>query len=474
MRFKIFALLSFSLALSVPVTAGEKTGLLALAESALAHAPDRLKATAELKAAESDAAAERAKRLLSGTVSGSAGREDALGTGSSSTSQANSYSGALSATTVSKAGSTVTLGAEYGYAKTEKNNTDSATLNAGISLPVFVNGRLVDFRLDEAAKASFIDLPLETARETAAAKERSTVDAVLRLALDAAGAERARAIAERAADIAERETAIAMVKRSQGTLSYSELSKIEKEADEARLTALESRYSRDAKLRSLCAATGLDETAIRLPLLVAPGDAVPKAAEASGGTTQAMLGAARARKNTEMSRILSGTENAPTFALSAKTKLPGPATRDQDDFDPEEKGTWSAQASVAIPLPSGLGTARKKAADARVEAARLGEEAAVRAAADEARVLGDALTSASARVTLREDLLTQAESRLRDVLSSLNSQTATKLDEDRARLAVDEALAALEDARSARFKAVLDMYAFRGLDPLVLIKETQQ
>ena len=125
---------------------------------------------------------------------------------------------------------------------------------------------------------------------------------------------------------------------------------------------------------------------------------------------------------------------------------------------------------MTVPLPSGLSSARKKAADARLSSARQNENAVRANYSDTMNSALDAFTSAVAREQLQEQLLTQTSARSKEVLSALESETATTLDAERAQLSVDEAKAALEDDRSARFKAELDIYQICGLDPLELLK----
>ncbi len=470
------SLLAFAVSLSA--SGLETPYLWTLADASLARNLDLLKASKELAAAEANAAAARAERLLSGNAGVNAGLADRIDSPNADSTRAFSSGGSLSASTASVAGSTLSLGVDYGYEDKGTVESDTVTVKAGANVPVLVNGRLIDTRLAGAARAAAIDLPLEGARETAAAKERETVDSALRLALDAAAADRAREIAERNAELAARELAIAQVRRDQGTLGYYDLAKAEKSADEARLAALEAALSRDRKLRALSAATGVDGAEIDLARIAAPGLGQDARFEAlARGVAEypsaAIRSAARAREIAEMERILAGTENAPRFALSSSATLPGPASRSREEYDAADKGSWSAQASVTVPLPTGLGAAKREAADARRDAARLGEESVRRASLDTLRTLRDALTSARSRVSLREDLLSAAESRLNDVRSAYAGQTATQLDVDRAQAAALEARSSLEDARAARFTALLDIYAFCGLDPRDLVKEIQ-
>ena len=283
-------------------------------------------------------------------------------------------------------------------------------------------------------------------------------------------------IAGRNADIEGRDAEIARVKREQGLLGYFDLSKIEKDANEARVSALEARYLRDKKFRALAAATGETGSAADMDLsgIAAPDvPFVPDSIKATAVTPD-MRKAARARKTAEMSLILAGTEYAPSFELSASSAIPGPTSRAQKAYDTDTKGSWTASAGLSVPLPTGAGTARVKAADARLAAARQEETLAIRNSADNLTALQNACTTAGEKIKLREQLVAQAKARLRDVRSSFETQTATKLDVDRALLIADDAASSLEDDKSASFKALLDLYNYCGLDPLALLKEEQK
>lgn len=441
----------------------EKPDLRALGEAAIAANPDSLRAAEELKAAEAEADAARTERLLSGKLS-----VDATGNGNTSgePEPGTAYGFETSANMVAPAGSKVSLGAEYKISVEDSVKTDSARFSAGVSVPVFVNGRLVDSRLGRAAEISAISAPLDSARAAAAEKRRNTVDSAFRLALDAASADRSRSLAERRVVIAEKETVIARVKCQLGSLSFSELAKIEKAADEGRLAALEAGYLREKKLRLLCASTGYAESDIELGALNVPAsfrlpDPLPDTA-----ASPESIRASRARESAQMARLLAGAENAPSFGLSAAGTLPGPVSRTKESVP---DGQWSATASVSVPLPTGVSSSRKKAADARLSAAFQGEAAALQDSSLSVESAQNAYREALARERLREQILEQTRARHREVLLALESRTATNLDAERAELSVDEALAALEDDRSARFKAALDIYALCGLDPLELL-----
>lgn len=478
---KTFIALILTVLATASASAESVSALQALVDKALANDPNRLKAIETLRAAEADATGEKTRRLVDGTLSATAGMTNGLG---SADTDGSSLQGGISASTLLPAGAKLSVGSSYQYTITDsatdgEEKNDSANFSAGVKVPVFVNGKPVDARLETAARATAIDLPLEAAREAATEQERNTVDAVLRLALDAASADRASSIAERNADIAGRDAEIARVKRQQGLLGYSDLSKIEKDANEARVAALEARFLRDKKFRALAAATGEPESAetatgMDLSGIVAPEVELDPALFQDTAVTPDMRKAGRTRKTAEMNLILAGAECAPSFELSATSAIPGPTARAQKSYDPDAKGTWTASAGVSIPLPTGLGSAKIKAAEARLAAARQDENATGRTSADNLNALRNAWTTAREKIKLREQLVEQAEARLRDVRSSFETQTATKLDVDRARLTADDAASSLEDDRSASFKALLDLYNYCGLDPLALLKEIRK
>lgn len=451
--------------------------LSAFAEAALANDPERLIAIEQLRAAEAEAAATKTKRLIDGSASAQASRSDPGD--SSPVGPTDTVSGDLSATSSLPLGSTLSLGGSYGYSTNKKADSDTATVKAGIRVPMFVNGKFVDPRIGGAAKTSGIDLPVEAARDASDSRARATVDAAFRLALDAASAARSVSLAGRRSAVADRDLAIAEVKRDQGTIGYSDLAEKQRASDEARLAALEARLSRDAKIRALCAATGIDFASIdpaALESLAAPPSVDVDALLSNAPASAEARKAERDRRSAESSRILAGAEIAPTFGLQSSVTVPGPASRSEakDAGLGEPDTSWSASASVSIPLPTGYGGNRLKAADARVSAARIAEADAAQSSANRATALRDAWTACDARVTLRAQLLAQATSRLELVRASLDRQTATALDADRAELAVAEARSALEDSKSDLFKAALDIATQCGIDPRTIVKETQK
>jgi outer membrane protein TolC len=481
---RTFAAISLTFLATVSLFAESPSALQTLVDKALVNDPNRIKAIETLRAAEADAAGEKARRLVDGAISATAGRTNGIG---GADSDGSALQGGISAATLLPAGAKLSVGTSYQYsmqnaadtATTGEETTDSTSFSAGVKVPVFVNGKPVDTRLEKASRAAAIDLPLEAAREAASDQERYTVDAVLRLALDAASADRACFIAQRNADIAKHDANIARVKREQGLLGYADLSKIEKDANEERVSALEARFLRDKKIRALAAATGEPENGetsggIDLAGIVAPEVGVDPSLFPDSADTPDMRKAARARKNAEMNLILAGSESAPTFEVSASASVPGPSTRAQKAYDPDAKGTWTASAGINVPLPTGAGSAKVKAADARLAAARQEEIASARSSADTLEALRNAWITAGEKIKLREQLVEQAEARLRDVQSSFETQTATKLDVDRARLTSDDAASSLEDDKSASFKALLDLYSYCGLDPRVLLKEERK
>jgi outer membrane protein TolC len=464
----------FFLFLCFEFYAAEKPDLYAIANAAKTNNPARLKAADELRAAEADAAAEKAQRLLSGNISANVARNDDIN--DDKTNPVDAVGGELSASTLAPAGAKISVGAKYSLSRQKdltdtEINSDMTTLNAGVSVPVFLNGRVIDLRLDKAAKASAIEIPLEAARSAAAADERNAADSALRLALEASGADRSLSLALRRADLAEKDAAVARVKYQLGTISFSDLDKTEKALDEAKVSAFEARRLRDKKIRDLCTMTGFSADSLDPAIFIAPVSAIDSAALADCATSPEIAQAIRASRSAEMALVLSGAENAPSLSLSANCSLPGPETKKKNFYS---DGEWAASATMTIPLPSGVSSARKKAADARLSAARQNESAVRSNFSDTMNSALDALASAIAREQLQEQILTQTSERSRQVLSSLESQTATTLDAERAQLSVDEAKGALEDDRSARFKAELDLYQLCGLDPLELLKVREE
>jgi outer membrane protein TolC len=439
-------------------------GLSELAAAALANDPASLASRESLRAAESDAAAERLSRAVSGDITASGGYAPSTDAAPSS---GGFFSGSVAAAHAGPAGSKLTAGASWA-GSVEGQKADSATFKAGWQAPVLVNGKILDGRLSSAEAALSIDVPLETARETAAQGERKTVDAVFRLALDAAAAERSWKLAAFQTDISARDLAVAEVKRTQGSISYADLSDAEKTANDARISALEAKFAREKALRALSAATGIPETSLDTSILLAPACSLDAAFLAQSAVPADLLAARRDRQSAELKSILAGAEGAPRLDLSATATVPGPFSL--AGGKPADS-SWSATAAVSVPLPTGQSSAKQKAAEFRLAAAQFAESAETRKVSDESSALRDAWDAALAREELCAALVDQARARLAEVQVAAETSTATKLDADRARLAMDRSTGALENARSARFKTALDIYAYRGLDPRDLLKE---
>jgi outer membrane protein TolC len=271
--------------------------------------------------------------------------------------------------------------------------------------------------------------------------------------------------------LASRDLAVAEVKRSQGTIGFASLAEAEKTASDARVSALEATFAREKALRALVAAVGDSGSALDLAGLRAPDCELADDLLSAPAVSAGVAAARRDRTVAELRRILAGASDAPTLALSAAATVPGPISLLGND---SSAASWTATAAVSVPVPTGQGSAKRQAADARVDAAQCAETAAVRQAEDEAAALRNAWAAALQREALCETLASQARSRLAEVTVALDTQTATKLDVDRAKVALDRAEGAWEDARSARFKAALDVYAYRGLDPVDLVAEKSQ
>ncbi|OQA63907.1 MAG: hypothetical protein BWY39_00608 [Spirochaetes bacterium ADurb.Bin269] len=160
-----------------------------------------------------------------------------------------SADGSVEASTYGPAGSRISAGASYSASIPDASGArtlDTISAQGSVRLPVFVNGKPVDGRLEKAAVRSAVELPLEAAREAAAASDRSLADSVIRLALYAASAERLRSLAVRKAALAGRE------------------------ADEARAAAQEALFSLDAKKRALSRTVGIPAEELDLTALAAP------------------------------------------------------------------------------------------------------------------------------------------------------------------------------------------------------------
>lgn len=463
MRSNALVFVSCLLFTSAAVFGSDMQDLRGLAEAALRNDPNRLQAAELLQSAEADAAAERSRRILSGSLSANISKSDVL---DSTDAGEQAVSAGVSASTHAPAGSVLSLGAQYFFTDTDAAELDSTELKASLELPVFLNKRLIDLRLNDAAKASMVEIPLERARRDTEADRNNTVSSVFQRALQAASAERIMRNAEKAADLARREVLIAQVERSLGMLSFLELNKIQKDADDAEIAALEARLNFDMRIRSLAAATGLDVEQLHLEGLKAPAPQEITFSIQQLEQAPSYIAAQNERRRADASRILSGAEYAPSFSLSGSYSIPGSHTL---DLIPDEKSDWSVSAGVSIPLNPYTNIKRIKSADASLSAAYQREAAVRLQLMNSYQDAMNAYEAAQAKEKLRQQQLDQARRNVQEVQSAFESENATQLDVERAQLYVDETAAALEDDRSSRFFAALELASLLGINPMTLL-----
>jgi outer membrane protein TolC len=459
-----------------PLFAGDSGGLRPYIDAALGNDPSGRRAQSELLEAEAEARAAKAQRLLDGSLGAAASKTVTNELSSSGATDVGYLGGSASAQTIGPWGSVLSGSLGYGVYNSANAWFDGFDASLGLSIPVFVNGRFFDERLGAAARRAAIELPLEAAREGGRTARLNTVRSAARAALDLAAAERQLRLASAQYKIALRDAEIARVKYDAGTLSFRERSELERVADSSGVAEISARFKRDGALGKLSRLTGIPQAEIQTAIQAAaptapslPAEAaiqrlIEQAALASGSaevrSAQRQLQAARDAE------ILAGAEAAPLLSAKGSASLPGPVAR--ADASSAEPG-WSASLSLSVPLP--LSLSKEKTAAARAKASAAGyalaeAEDSAQASLESARV---ALREAQARETYLLGLLASAQKQEGEMAAAVAAQTATALDAERADCSTLEASASLQDARSAEFLALMDIYALAGLDPMELV-----
>lgn len=417
-------------------------------------------------AAKASAAETAARRLLDLSAAGSyayalpdSGAKDATG----------DLSPKLSASTIGPLGSTIKADLGYLHRRGDADYLDSMSAGASISLPILVNGGLVDPRLSPAAKRLAVDSAVEAAIEARTSERCSFVLSLLSQILEYSAARTKAGLAERAAAISAQDLEIARVKYANGILSFKELREAESEAGADRLEAISSRTAFKNSAGKLASRTGIPASEIEgLPIAcpaAPPGFASGSAAAAEG--CPAVRSAERELKDAEASRIVAGAKSAPALSLSGDYDW---ELRDTFLGEPK-RGPLTLSASVALDLGFAAAAREREAAAAKAAAAALRLEAAkAQAAADS----GDAAAKADAARAQAEYLAAAVESaraRLSELRVSATSGTVLPVDVDRAGLALDQARADLEGKRSELLLALAEVYLQKGLDASVLLSD---
>lgn len=456
---KCFIIISCFLLISLGFA--ESPDIKGILESVKTRHPDYVSALLSAQAAQDSAQADRKEKVFSGSVSADGGVKGITGTESVVTPTAGS---SVQAGLQAPAGARIQAGADYSVSFGEQLKTDNLGVSAAASIPVFVNGKFIDSSLTEAANFISIESPYVQAKTAAEQKQRSVIDAVIRLIFDTQTLSRKLLLAQRRLLLAEKEAEIARIQWESGNAGFSVYDKAQKVCDEARISVNELQNMCNAYVLSLSIAAGIENIDLS-------GISVPP--QLSAGELQNLLGTPADLqiselqvKVSQMNTILAGAQYAPVLSVSMRAAFPNTFVKTEGlDSEP----SWSASLSISIPLPAGVDKLRLESARLRQEAA-VQEELSVRQNSRQQRQsLMNDYETACERELLREQILTQTRSRYKEVERAYETETATALDKERALLSVLEAESALQDEGISRFKAALSLYAYAGLDPENLI-----
>jgi outer membrane protein TolC len=344
--------------------------------------------------------------------------------------------------------------------------TDTVGVSAALAVPIFVNGKFIDTRLESAYTYTATEQAYLVGQASAYARQAGIIDSLLRLSLDTAAVSRNLELARIRADLAEKNAAIARVNWELGHINFSTLDREEKAVYEARLAVRELENSTKQLVSQLAAATGMEADSVHPEAICVPDSLLDTTSDRFSGYSIDVQLAEYTTKAAQMNSILSAVSYAPSLGISGSCSLPGPAALMNGT-----SGTpaWQATVAVTIPFLTEAGKAGKEAADLRLSAACQDELVAKQQFALKKEALFDAYAAATEREAFRKQIVVQTENRLKEVEYAYKTETATALDVEQARLSVLEARAALEDDRSARFKTELDICSYFSYNPAELL-----
>jgi outer membrane protein TolC len=377
-----------------------------------------------------------------------------------------------SAAVLGPLGSSLSADLSYSLSHDDEDHSDSLGAGLTLSLPILVNGMLVDPRLSPAAKRLAVDSPLEGAVMGEKSDRCSFVLALMRQILEYAQLRRTAALSEQEAGIDQRDLEIARVKYSGGTISFKELREAESQAESSRLASIADRVSFKNLARKLEMSTGIPSNEIEGMPISCPADSSVFSADAYGKAEDGLsvLQALRDLKDAEAARIVGGAQSAPRLNLTGgySWQLGDTAL---EEGDAKDKGPFTLSAGLSLDLGFTAAARRKEAAKAKAEAAaRKLDTARAQAAAD----YGDACAKADAAKAQAEYLSTTVDSaraRLAELEVSFRAGTALSVDVDRADLALERAKASLEGKRAEYFLALTEIYGLKGMDGTALLAD---
>lgn len=186
--------------------------------------PDYIRALLSAQTAASEYKADRIEKVFSGSLTAQGG----LQASDFSTSSVTSAAGAgLRSGFQAPAGIKIQADSDYSVLLDDVK-TDILSLSASVSVPIFVNGKLIDTSLTEAANYVSVESPYVQALTAAEQAKLSVLDTVLKLALDTESLSRKLILAQKRLSLAEQEAVIAKIQWESGNIGFSDFDKAQK------------------------------------------------------------------------------------------------------------------------------------------------------------------------------------------------------------------------------------------------------
>jgi outer membrane protein TolC len=442
-----------------------------LVKAALENDPQGKALGLNLSAARESALSAKSRRLLDGSLGLDYGLR-VSGGGEDESSQAITAS--ASAASSGPLGLGLSAEASYTLRPDTDGSTDGLSLSARASLPVFVNGRVVDTRIEDAAKRTGYESVIEKAGLAEAQNRAALSGKILDLVFSYRGALNREALSARAAAIAEKDAAIDKVKYESGALTYKALVETEEKAKAGAMSAIEASFLRKRLAHQLSAAVGFDVSALDSSALGAPGlDYAARLSELQGSgivgdfsKAPELEGSRGDVKDAEAARVLEGLRLAPSLSLSGSYSGRGFLGDD----------TWLAQLTplsfrlgMSLPLDIASGRAAVKASEDRLALSRLALEASRNGLEARYEAARDAFELALAKSSAAESQAGIARSRLAVMQANFERGTVLPQDLERAKLAKDQAEEDCASAQDAGFLALFDIWAILGRDGAELL-----
>ncbi len=347
-------------------------------------------------------------------------------------------------------------------------------LSAGVTLRPFAFGDIADLvdQRQVAVEQARLDL-----RSALVSMQARTLEAAYELELASAGV----AVAEEGVQLATEALEATEVRANRGAASERELREARRGLAEAENLLQDARENEDLARMSLASLVpgevpALGAEAFDLPLpsgdpadVVRAGLQVRLAELAPRGAARALLPTAQASYSWNL-----GEHDTLTVGLESRTLQPN------INFSHEAQGRTFPQTEIRGALTVGVSWTISpgaieslNAAEAQLQAARLGLEATAKGAELQARALMTAVGQAERAADLAADRLADAKARLDETRARVNAGLATPLELQNDSLSHTRAQVDLRSARLGVLRATLDLYEFYAL-PIATATEADE